>query len=44
MDGGVVLESGPPEDFLTNPAHPRAMSFLRLVSHDVAGAGWEHAG
>ncbi|MGP3966678.1 amino acid ABC transporter ATP-binding protein [Streptomyces sp. 6N223] len=44
MDGGVVLESGPPEDFLTKPAHPRAMSFLRLVSHDVPGAGWEHAG
>ncbi|MDH6522213.1 amino acid ABC transporter ATP-binding protein [Streptomyces sp. SAI-090] len=35
MDGGVVLESGPPQDFLNRPAHPRAQAFLRLVAHDT---------
>ncbi|MFF7643910.1 ATP-binding cassette domain-containing protein [Streptomyces canus] len=37
MDGGVVLESGPPQDFLNHPVHPRAKSFLRLVTHDMPG-------
>jgi cystine transport system ATP-binding protein len=37
MDGGVVLESGPPQDFLNHPVHPRARSFLRLVTHDMPG-------
>ncbi|MFD8381776.1 amino acid ABC transporter ATP-binding protein [Streptomyces sp. NPDC059679] len=37
MDGGIVLESGPPQDFLNHPVHPRAKAFLRLVAHDVPG-------
>ncbi|MFC4467798.1 amino acid ABC transporter ATP-binding protein [Streptomyces xiangluensis] len=54
MDGGVVLESGRPQDFLNHPVHPRAKAFLRLVAHDVPGpeaveersqkpTRWEHA-
>ncbi|NGO09022.1 amino acid ABC transporter ATP-binding protein [Streptomyces sp. HC44] len=37
MDGGVVLESGRPQDFLNHPVHPRAKAFLRLVAHDAPG-------
>ncbi|EGX59779.1 phosphate ABC transporter ATP-binding protein [Streptomyces zinciresistens K42] len=54
MDGGVVLESGPPQEFLNHPVHPRAQAFLRLVAHDTPApppggepparpARWEHA-
>jgi polar amino acid transport system ATP-binding protein len=28
MDGGNVIESGPPGEVLTNPSHPRTRSFL----------------
>ena len=28
MDGGVVVEEGPPAAVLTNPSHPRTRSFL----------------
>ncbi|WP_051814686.1 amino acid ABC transporter ATP-binding protein [Streptomyces iakyrus] len=39
MDGGVVLEEGPPREFLSRPAHPRAQAFLRLVAHDLPEQG-----
>jgi polar amino acid transport system ATP-binding protein len=28
MDGGNVIETGPPDEVLTNPTHPRTRSFL----------------
>ena len=28
MDGGVIVEKGPPEQVFNNPAHPRTGSFL----------------
>jgi polar amino acid transport system ATP-binding protein len=28
MDGGVVVEQGPPSEVLTDPKHPRTRSFL----------------
>ncbi len=28
MDGGVVVEEGPPDEVLTNPKHPRTREFL----------------
>ena len=31
MDGGSVVESGPPQEVLTNPKSPRAANFLRRV-------------
>lgn len=31
MDGGVVVESGPPRDVLANPQHERTKSFLSKV-------------
>jgi polar amino acid transport system ATP-binding protein len=31
MDGGVVVEAGPPEQCLLNPQHPRTQSFLSKV-------------
>lgn len=31
MDGGVVVESGPPRDVLVNPQHERTKSFLSKV-------------
>jgi polar amino acid transport system ATP-binding protein len=31
MDGGVVVESGPPEQVLTAPRHPRTREFLHRV-------------
>jgi polar amino acid transport system ATP-binding protein len=31
MDGGVVVESGAPEDVLDNPQNPRTISFLESV-------------
>ena len=31
MDGGVVLEEGPPEALFNAPAHPRTRAFFRLV-------------
>jgi L-cystine transport system ATP-binding protein len=32
MDGGRVIEQGPPASFFTAPDHPRVRSFLRLVA------------
>ena len=31
MDGGVIVESGPPKDVLSNPQHARTKSFLARV-------------
>ena len=31
MDGGVVVEMGPPEDVIGNPQHKRTQSFLKRV-------------
>ncbi len=31
MDGGVIVEEGPPAEFFANPRHPRTRAFLRLV-------------
>ncbi|GAA0503175.1 amino acid ABC transporter ATP-binding protein [Saccharopolyspora thermophila] len=31
LDGGEVLESGPPEELLDNPRHPRTREFLHRV-------------
>ena len=31
MDEGRVIESGPPEDLLERPAHPRTQEFLARV-------------
>ena len=31
MDGGVIVESGPPKEVLSNPQHPRTKSFLARV-------------
>ncbi len=33
MDGGVVVEQGPPEHVIDNPQHERTQRFLRAVSH-----------
>ncbi|MEV4113465.1 amino acid ABC transporter ATP-binding protein [Nonomuraea sp. NPDC049695] len=32
MDGGTVIEEGPPSRFFTTPDHPRVRAFLRLVA------------
>ncbi|RON51812.1 amino acid ABC transporter ATP-binding protein [Pseudomonas frederiksbergensis] len=31
MDGGVIIEQGPPEQIFANPQHPRLQQFLRAV-------------
>ena len=31
MDGGVVVESGPPREVLSNPQHERTKAFLSKV-------------
>ncbi|MBI2762047.1 MAG: pyridoxal-phosphate dependent enzyme [Chloroflexi bacterium] len=33
MDGGMIVEQGPPAEFFARPRHPRARAFLRLVEH-----------
>jgi polar amino acid transport system ATP-binding protein len=33
MEGGVVVESGSPQDVLIRPKHDRVRTFLRQVSH-----------
>jgi ABC-type polar amino acid transport system ATPase subunit len=38
MDGGIIAEASTPARFFTNPAHPRARSFLRLVDQSGANA------
>ncbi|MDN3243569.1 amino acid ABC transporter ATP-binding protein [Glycomyces tritici] len=35
LDGGVIVESGPPADVLSNPKTERARSFLHRVLHPV---------
>ncbi|OXM15129.1 amino acid ABC transporter ATP-binding protein [Paenibacillus herberti] len=36
MDGGVIVESGPPEQVIGNPRSPRAIQFLnRVTNYDV---------
>ncbi len=34
MDGGVVVESGPPDSVLRNPAHERTRTFLRRMADE----------
>ena len=31
MDGGVIVESGPPSEVLDNPKNPRTQAFLSKV-------------
>jgi polar amino acid transport system ATP-binding protein len=31
MDGGVIVEAGPPEQIFKQPQHPRTKEFLRKV-------------
>jgi polar amino acid transport system ATP-binding protein len=31
MDGGVVVEAGPPKDVIANPQHERTKAFLSKV-------------
>ncbi len=35
LDGGVIVESGPPAEVLANPKTERARSFLHRVLHPV---------
>lgn len=35
MDGGVIVEQGPPRQILSNPAHERTRAFLARVLEDV---------
>ena len=34
IDGGVVVEQGPPTDVINNPQHPRTQSFLRRMASE----------
>ncbi len=31
LDGGVLVEQGPPEEVLSRPQHPRTQDFLRRI-------------
>jgi len=31
MDGGVIVEEGPPKDVLSNPKHERTRRFLSMI-------------
>ncbi len=33
MDGGVIVEEGPPEQVLRNPVHSRTQAFISRVLH-----------
>lgn len=33
MDGGTIVEQGPPERLFANPTHERTRSFLRVIAH-----------
>ncbi|QYR24318.1 amino acid ABC transporter ATP-binding protein [Paenibacillus sp. sptzw28] len=33
MDGGVIVEEGPPKQFFTSPKHQRTRSFIQAVNH-----------
>ena len=35
IDGGVIVEQGPPADVLNAPQHPRTQDFLRRVLHPM---------
>jgi polar amino acid transport system ATP-binding protein len=35
LDGGVIVEQGPPQEVLANPKHGRTRDFLRRVTHAV---------
>ena len=35
IDGGVIVESGPPEEVLVRPEHPRTKDFLHRVLHPI---------
>jgi polar amino acid transport system ATP-binding protein len=39
MDGGVVVEQGPPEDVINNPQHERTQAFLSRIKEETE----EHA-
>lgn len=34
MDGGIVVEMGPPEEVLDHPKHERTQKFLNMISQD----------
>jgi polar amino acid transport system permease protein len=33
MDGGEVIEQGPPQQVIDNPVHERTRKFLNVVAH-----------
>ncbi|WP_112873607.1 amino acid ABC transporter ATP-binding protein [Paracoccus endophyticus] len=35
LEGGVIVEQGPPQDVLRNPRHPRTQDFLHRVIHPM---------
>ncbi|PLZ02839.1 polar amino acid ABC transporter permease [Burkholderia sp. WAC0059] len=39
MDGGEVIEQGPPEQVIDNPGHERTRKFLNVVAHDAPVPG-----
>jgi polar amino acid transport system ATP-binding protein len=39
MDGGVILESGPPEVIFSQPCEPRTREFLQAVLSASPGGG-----
>ncbi len=39
MDGGVVVEQGPPQEVIGNPRHERTRSFLRRMRQEDHDAG-----
>jgi cystine transport system ATP-binding protein len=41
MDGGVVVESGPPEVVLSDPQQPRTRTFLHRVLDHIQASGPE---
>jgi polar amino acid transport system ATP-binding protein len=36
MDGGVVVEEGPPREVIDNPQHQRTKTFLRRIVQEEA--------
>ena len=37
MDGGEILDEGPPATMFRDPAHPRTRAFLRRILHGAPG-------
>jgi polar amino acid transport system ATP-binding protein len=35
IDGGVIVEHGPPAEVLVRPTHPRTQDFLHRVLHPI---------